>query len=80
MRLLVWCLGVATTLGDMMLAYHVAPAWVWVWWVWLSLWVMAGAVVVAAAVVRVFVDRGQSPRPAFPPRRPVPPAQAQGGE
>jgi len=72
MRLLVWCLGVATTLGDMMLAYNVAPRWVWVWWVWLSLWVLAGAVVLTVALVRaVAFGRGRSA-----PHVPAPPVTA----
>ena len=61
-----WILGVIVTLGDLMIARHVAPAWVWVWWAWLGLWGLAGLVVLIAALVRVVSSGRGRPAPLAP--------------
>ena len=80
MRLIVWILGVECTLAALMNAYHVAPGWVWVFWAWLGLWVVVGAAVLAAALLR----GAMVGRPTYQPRASAPPpgqqAKAQGGE
>lgn len=80
MRLLVWTLGVICTMHALADAYAIAPRWVWVFWTWLGLWVLAGLVVLGAAVVGV-ISRAPSQRVAAPsvPRRSALPGQ-QGGE
>lgn len=80
MRLLVWILGVIVTLGDLMIARHVAPAWVWVWWLWLGLWLLVGAVVLIAALVRVVASGRGGSAPRVPAPLSAPGARAQGGE
>jgi hypothetical protein len=79
-RLLVWILGVADALAGLMVARHVAPAWQWFWWMFLGLWVVAGLVVLIAALVRVLASgrrrsAGRVPAPLSTPR-----VRVQGGE
>lgn len=80
MRLLVWILGVLVTLGDLMIARNVAPAWVWVWWVWLGLWVLVGGVVLIAALVRAAATAGGRGVPRVPAPLSAPGARVQRGE
>jgi hypothetical protein len=80
MRLLIWILGLICTLHALMTARAIAPAWVWVFYVWLGLWVLVGAVVLIAALVRAAA--GSSPRAALraPASQAAPIARTQGGE
>jgi hypothetical protein len=80
MRLLVWILGVADALAGLMVSRHLAPGWQWFWWSFLGLWVVAGLVVLIAALARVLASgRGRSagrvPAPLSTPR-----TRVEGGE
>ena len=79
MRLLIWILGVICTLHALMTARAIAPAWAWVFYVWLGLWVLVGAVVLIAALVRAAA--GSPPRAALraPASQVAPIARTQGG-
>jgi hypothetical protein len=80
MRLIVWILGVECTLAALMNAYAVRPGWVWVFWAWLGLWVVVGAAVLVAALLR----GAMVGRPTYPPRASAPPpgptVNVKGGE
>lgn len=80
MRLIVWILGVECTLDALMTARAIAPGWVWVFWCCLGLWLVVGAAVLVAALLRVATAGRGNPLPravAPPPERAV---KAQGGE
>lgn len=80
MRLLVWFLGVICTLHALMTARAIAPTWSWVFWCWLVLWVLVGAVVLIAALVRVAATAGGRGVPRVPAPLSAPGARVQGGE
>jgi hypothetical protein len=80
MRLLIWILGVICTLHALMTARAIAPAWVWVFYVWLGLWVLVGAVVLIAVLVRMAATGRQASMPHAPSLRSGTPPAAQGGE
>lgn len=80
MRLIVWMLGVMCTLEALMTARAIAPSWVWVFWVWIGLWVVVGAVVLAAALLRGAALNSANLRRGAAAPLPGPTVKAPGGE
>jgi hypothetical protein len=80
LRLLIWILGVICTLHALMTARAIAPAWAWVFYVWLGLWVLVGAVVLIAALVRAAAGSPRGSALRAPASLSTPQARTHGGE
>jgi hypothetical protein len=79
-RLIVWILGVECTLAALMNAYAVRPGWVWVFWAWLGLWVVVGAAVLVAALLRATATGSTTYRRDVAAPPPGPTVNVKGGE